>query len=174
MRESRKDATNTEQASDGMQDKLVSVRRTAKVVKGGRIFGFSAVMVTGDGQGRIGVGSGKAREVPIAINKAKEDARRNMVQIDLKGTTLQHPVKGRHGATRVLMLPAEQGTGIIAGSAMRAVFEVMGVKNVFGKSLGSTNPLNVVQATIKGLLAMSSPESVAAKRGKSVEDIVEE
>lgn len=169
MREAGVDTT-----SDGMQEKLVSVRRTAKVEKGGRQFAFSAAVVCGDGQGKIGFGSGKAREVPIAIQKATENARRNMSQIYLKGTTLQHPIRARFGATRVLMLPASEGTGVIAGSAMRAVFEVMGVENVFGKSVGSSNPLNVVRATIKGLQEMSSPEQAAAKRGKKVEEILED
>lgn len=163
-----------ETTSDGIQEKLVSVRRTSKVVKGGRIFGFSAVVVAGDGEGKIGVGSGKAREVPIAIQKATESARRNMLQVHLKGTTLQHPIKARHGATRVFMLPASEGTGVIAGSAMRAVFEVMGVHNVFGKCIGSSNPLNVVRATIKGLKDMSSPEQAAAKRGLNIKDILED
>lgn len=164
----------TETTSDGIQEKLVSVRRTSKVVKGGRIFGFSAVVVAGDGEGKIGVGAGKAREVPIAIQKATENARRNMLQVHLKGTTLQHPIKARHGATRVFMLPASEGTGVIAGSAMRAVFEVMGVQNVFGKCIGSSNPLNVVRATINGLKSMSSPERAAAKRGLNIKDILEE
>lgn len=163
-----------ETTSDGIQEKLVSVRRTSKVVKGGRIFGFSAVVVAGDGEGKIGVGSGKAREVPIAIQKATENARRNMLQVHLKGTTLQHPIKARHGATRIFMLPASEGTGVIAGSAMRAVFEVMGVHNVFGKCIGSSNPLNVVRATIKGLKDMSSPEQAAAKRGLNIKDILED
>lgn len=166
--------TGTDTISDGMQEKLVSVRRTAKVEKGGRRFGFSVVVVAGDGEGKIGFGCGKAREVPIAIQKATENARRNMVQIYLKETTLQHPIKAQHGATRVLMLPASEGTGIIAGSAMRAVFEVMGVQNVFGKSIGATSPLNVVRATIKGLMNMTSPEQAAAKRGKTVEEILED
>lgn len=162
---------NTE--SDGYQQKLISVRRTAKVVKGGRQFGFSALVVTGDGEGRIGFGTGKAKEVPAAIQKANEAARRNMVQIHLKNKTLQHAIVSRHGASRVKMLPASEGTGVIAGNAMRAVFEVMGVKNILAKSIGSTNPINVVRATIRGLREMSSPEYVAAKRGKSIEEILE-
>lgn len=163
----------TDTTTDGIVEKLVAVNRTAKVVKGGRIFGFSALVVAGDGQGKVGFGRGKAREVPIAIQKATEDARRNMVQVQLKGNTLQHAINARHGASRVLILPASEGTGIIAGSAMRAVFEVMGVANVLAKSIGSTNPVNVVQATIKGLKNMATPESVAAKRGKAVQDILE-
>ena len=155
--------------TDGMLEKLVSVRRTAKVVKGGRIFGFAALVVVGDGKGRVGIGRGKAREVPAAIQKARQDARRRMVRVELTNHTLFHKVEGRHGASRVIMLPAGAGTGIIAGGAMRAVFEVVGVQNVLSKCLGSTNPVNVVWATIKGLAAMSSPDSIAAKRGKTVE-----
>ena len=135
---------------------------------------FSALVVTGDGEGRVGYGRGKALEVPVAIQKASEAARRNMVQINLKGNTLQHPIKARHGASKVIMLPASEGTGVIAGNAMRAVFEVMGVENVLAKCIGSTNPINVVQATIKGLMDMSNPEAVAAKRGKTVEEILED
>lgn len=165
-------ATDSSTVTDGIVDKLVHVRRTAKVVKGGRVFGFSALVVAGDGQGKIGFGQGKAKEVPIAIQKATEAARRNMVQAHLSGTTLHHPVKSSHGASRVLMLPAAEGTGVIAGGAMRAVFEVMGIDNVLAKNIGSTNPINVVRATIKGLTGMLTPESVAAKRGKSVEELV--
>jgi small subunit ribosomal protein S5 len=159
--------------SDGYQQKLISVRRTAKVVKGGRQFGFSALVVTGDGEGRIGFGTGKAKEVPAAIQKANEAARRNMVQIHLKNKTLQHAIVSRHGASRVKMLPASEGTGVIAGNAMRAIFEVMGVENILAKCIGSTNPINVVRATIRGLRDMSSPEQVAAKRGKSVAEILD-
>jgi len=161
-----------EQVSDGYIEKLVSVDRTAKVVKGGRVFGFSALVVTGDGEGKIGYGRGKAREVPIAIQKATEAARRNMLYIQLKGSTLQHKIVARHGASKVLMLPASEGTGVIAGNAMRAVFEVIGVHDVLAKCLGSNNPINVVQATIKGLKKMATPESVAAKRGKTVQEII--
>lgn len=163
-----------ETVSDGILEKLVAVNRTAKVVKGGRIFGFSALVVVGNGKGKLGFGRGKAREVPAAIQKAMESARRNMVQIELKGTTLQHQIVSRHGASKVLMKPASEGTGIIAGNAMRAVFEVMGIKNVLAKCLGSTNPVNVVRATIKGLTSMASPEAIAEKRGKRVEDITEQ
>lgn len=159
--------------SDGILEKLVAVARTAKVVKGGRIFGFSALVVVGDGQGRIGFGRGKGREVPAAIQKATEAARRNMIYVQLKGATIQHRIIGRHGASKVLMLPASKGTGVIAGRAMRAVFEVMGVQNVFAKCIGSSNPVNVVRATIDGLKKMASPESTAAKRGKTVEEIME-
>lgn len=159
-------------ATDGISDKLVSVRRTTKVVKGGRVFGFSALVVVGDSQGKIGYGLGKAKEVPIAIQKATDSARRNMVQIPLSGTTLYHPVTSRHGASKILLIPASDGTGIIAGGAARAVFEVMGVKNVFAKNVGSTNPVNVVRAVVKGLQSMLTPELVAKKRGKSVKAIL--
>lgn len=157
--------------NEGLQEKLVQVNRVAKVVKGGRLFGFTALTVVGDGQGKVGYGRGKAREVPAAIQKALEAARRNMIQVDLQGHTLQHPIKARHGASKVYMQPASEGTGVIAGGAMRAVLEVAGVQNVLAKCYGSTNPVNVVQATFKGLRDMVSPESVAAKRGKTVEEI---
>lgn len=158
--------------TDGIIDKLVNVRRTAKVVKGGRVFGFSALVVVGDGQGKIGFGQGKAKEVPVAIQKATEAARRNMVQVQLNGTTLYHEIKARHGASKVLLLPASEGTGVIAGGAMRAVFEVMGVHNILAKNVGSTNPINVVRATIKGLTSMLTPELAAKKRGKSVKELL--
>lgn len=158
--------------TDGIQEKLVAVNRTAKVVKGGRIFGFSAIVVVGDGNGRIGFGRGKAREVPNAIQKAMESARRNMCRVELKNHTLLHQVTARHGATRVLMRPASEGTGIIAGNAMRAVFEVLGVKNVLSKCIGSSNPVNVVRATIKGLTSMASAATIAEKRGKTAEEIL--
>ena len=158
--------------SDGLQEKLVQVNRVAKVVKGGRIFGFTALAVVGDGNGKVGFGRGKAREVPIAIQKAMEAARRNTIQIDLDGDTIQYAVKARHGASKIYMQPASQGTGVIAGGAMRAVLEVAGVHNVLAKCYGSTNPVNVVRATVNGLAATTSPERVAAKRGKSVDDIL--
>ncbi|MBA6421393.1 30S ribosomal protein S5 [Pseudomonas neustonica] len=157
---------------EGYIEKLVQVNRVAKVVKGGRIFAFTALTVVGDGKGRVGFGRGKAREVPAAIQKAMEAARRNMIQVDLNGTTLQYAVRAAHGASKVFMQPASEGTGVIAGGAMRAVLEAAGVHNVLAKCYGSTNPVNVVQATYKGLKSMQSPESVAAKRGKTVEDIV--
>lgn len=160
------------QNDEGLIEKLVQVNRVAKVVKGGRIFGFTALTVVGDGKGKVGFGRGKAREVPIAIQKAMEAARRNMINVDLDGDTLQYPVKARHGASKVYMQPASQGTGVIAGGAMRAVLEVAGVHNVLAKCYGSTNPVNVVRATFKGLRDMRSPEDIAAKRGKSVEDIL--
>lgn len=155
-----------------LQEKLVQVNRVAKVVKGGRIFGFTALTVVGDGKGKVGFGRGKAREVPTAIQKAMEQAKRNMITVQLDGDTLQYPVKARHGASKVYMQPASQGTGIIAGGAMRAVLEIVGVHNVLAKCYGSTNPVNVVRATVNGLREMRSPEQVAAKRGKSVEEIL--
>jgi small subunit ribosomal protein S5 len=158
--------------SDGMQEKLVAVSRNAKVVKGGRIFSFAAITVVGDGNGRIGIGRGKAREVPVAIQKALESARKNMTTVVLKEGTLHTQVLGRHGATRVFMKPASEGTGIIAGGAMRAVFEVLGVKNVLAKIVGSTNPINVVRATLQALLQLNTPEHIASKRGKTVEEIL--
>jgi len=157
--------------SDGFQEKLVAVNRHAKVVKGGRIFSFSAVVVVGDGQGRIGIGRGSAREVPVAIQKAMEKARRNMLRIELNGNTLYHEIVVHLGATKIFMKPASEGTGIIAGGAMRAVFEVLGVKNVLAKTVGSSNPVNVLRATIKGLTKMTSPELIAEKRGKTVSEI---
>jgi small subunit ribosomal protein S5 len=159
--------------SDGLIEKLVGIRRVAKVVKGGRVFGFSALTVVGDGEGRVGFGQGKAREVPVAIQKAMDEARRNMQTVTLNGHTLQHALTSRHGAAKVYMQPASDGTGVIAGGAMRAVFDVVGVHNVLAKSIGSTNPLNVVRATIIGLTDMNNPEAVAAKRGKSVAEIME-
>jgi len=165
---------NEEQQQVGeLQEKLVQVNRVAKVVKGGRIFGFTALTVVGDGKGKVGFGRGKAREVPAAIQKAMDQARRNMITVDLDGHTLQYPVRARHGASKIYMQPASEGTGIIAGGAMRAVLEIAGVQNVLAKCYGSTNPVNVVRATIKGLLNMRAPEDIAAKRGKSVTDILE-
>ena len=163
-----------ETESDDKLEKLVAVNRTAKVVKGGRIFGFSALVVVGDGKGRVGIGRGKAREVPVAIKKAMEDARRSMVAVTLHGNTIRHEIVGRHGASRVFMKPASEGTGIIAGSAMRAVCEVIGVENILTKVIGSTNPVNVVRAALNGLTNMASPEAIAAKRGKKIADILEE
>ena len=157
---------------EGYIEKLVQVNRVAKTVKGGRIFTFTALSVVGDGKGRVGFGRGKSREVPAAIQKAMEAARRNMIQVDLNGVTLQYPIKAVHGASRIFMQPASEGTGIIAGGAMRAVLEVAGVQDVLAKCYGSTNPVNVVYATFKGLKTMQSPDSVAAKRGKSVEEIL--
>ena len=163
---------NIEKTAGDLQEKLVQVNRVAKVVKGGRIFGFTALTVVGDGKGRIGFGRGKAREVPVAIQKAMEQARRNMVNVQLDGTTLQYPVRAAHGASKVFMQPASEGTGIIAGGAMRSVLELAGVQNVLAKCYGSTNPVNVVRATVKGLAAMKAPEDIAAKRGKTVDEIL--
>ena len=162
---------NYNQSSDGYIEKLVAINRVAKVVKGGRQFGFTALTVVGDGNGRVGLGYGKAREVPLAIQKAMEKARRDMKQVNLNDGTLQYALKGRHGAARVYMQPASEGTGIIAGGAMRAVFEAVGVHNVLAKIIGTNNPINVVRATINGLTGMQNPESVAAKRGKPVSEI---
>lgn len=163
---------NTETAAtDGLQEKLVSVNRVAKVVKGGRIFSFTALTVVGDGNGKVGIGYGKAREVPAAIQKAMEKARKNMVTVSLNDGTLQYPITARHGAAKIFMKPASEGTGVIAGGAMRAVLEVVGVRNVLAKCIGSRNPINVLRATVNGLKAIQSPEAIAAKRGKSVEDI---
>jgi small subunit ribosomal protein S5 len=160
-----------EERSDGLREKMVAINRVTKVVKGGRVLGFAALTVVGDGDGRIGMGKGKAREVPVAVQKAMEEARRKMVKVSLKHGTLQHEVIGHHGSSRVFMKPASDGTGIIAGGPMRAVFEVMGVQNVLAKCLGSTNPYNVVRATINGLTKMNTPADIAAKRGKTVQEI---
>ncbi len=157
---------------EGLVEKLVQVNRVAKVVQGGRIFAFTALTVVGDGKGRVGFGRGKAREVPAAIQKAMEAARRNMINVDLAGSTLHYPITARHGASKIYMQPASEGTGIIAGGTMRALLEAAGVHNVLAKCYGSTNPVNVVRATFKGLQSMGSPDTVAEKRGKSVADIV--
>ena len=158
--------------SDGMIEKLVSVGRVSKTVKGGRIFSFTALTVVGDGNGRVGFGYGKAREVPVAVQKSMEKARRNMIDVALNNGTLQYDVKGIHGAAHVFMKPASEGTGLIAGGAMRAVFEAVGVRNVLAKCNGTRNQMNMIRATINGLREMNSPERVAAKRGKRVEDIL--
>ena len=157
---------------DELVEKLVAINRVAKVVKGGRQFGFTALTVVGDGKGRVGLGRGKAREVPAAIQKAMANARKNMISVAPKGGTLQYAMMARHGAAKVYMQPASEGTGIIAGGPMRAVFEVLGVRDVLAKCIGSPNPINVIRATVKGLAGMSSPEQIAAKRGLSVEQIV--
>lgn len=158
---------------DGLQEHLISVRRVAKVVKGGRIFGFSALTVVGDGKGRVGMGRGKAREVPLAVQKAMEAARKDLARVQLKERTLYYPVVARHGGAKVILRPASEGTGIIAGGTMRAVFEAVGVHDVLAKCIGSTNPVNVVRATMKALRAANSPEQVANKRGKTIEEITE-
>lgn len=173
QRESRGRDRNREreEIDDGMIEKLVAVNRVSKTVKGGRQFTFTALTVVGDGAGKVGFGYGKAREVPVAIQKSMEYARKAMVSVDLNNGTLWHPVKAGHGAARVYMQPASEGTGVIAGGAMRAVLEAVGVKNVLAKAVGSRNPINLVRATVRGLAAMNSPEKIAAKRGKSVEEI---
>ena len=160
-----------EERSDGLREKMIAINRVTKVVKGGRVMGFAALVVVGDGDGRVGMGKGKAREVPVSVQKAMDEARRKLVKINLKNGTLHHAVTGRHGSARVYMQPASDGTGIIAGGPMRAIFEVMGVTNVLAKIIGSTNPYNVVRATLNGLQAMNTPSDIAAKRGKTVEEI---
>jgi small subunit ribosomal protein S5 len=156
---------------DGLKEKMIAVNRVTKVVKGGRILGFAALTVVGDGDGRIGMGKGKAREVPVAVQKAMEQARRNMVKVALKNGTIHHNLRGEHGSAKVLMAPAKAGDGIIAGGPMRAVFEVMGITDIVAKSLGSTNPYNMVRATLDALKHSSTPAEIAAKRGKTVEEI---
>lgn len=163
--------TTDNESSDGLLEKLVAVNRVAKVVKGGRQFGFTALTVVGDGNGRVGIGYGKAREVPAAISKAMDRARRNMVKVSLNAGTLWYPTNGVHGAAKVYMQPASEGTGVIAGGAMRAVFEVVGIQNVLAKAFGSRNPINLVRATIKGLARMAAPADYAAKRGKRLEQL---
>ncbi len=156
---------------DGLKEKMIAVNRVTKVVKGGRILGFAALTVVGDGDGRIGMGKGKAREVPVAVQKAMEQARRNMIKVALKNGTIHHNLRGEHGSAKVLMAPAKAGDGIIAGGPMRAVFEVMGITDIVAKSLGSTNPYNMVRATLDALKHSSTAAEIAAKRGKSVEEI---
>ena len=156
----------------GLQEKLVSVRRVAKVVKGGRQFGFTALTVVGDGQGKVGYGLSKAREVPVAIQKSMEQARRSLRSVSLNGDTLNYPIMASTGAAKVYMQPASEGTGIIAGGPMRAVFEVVGIHNVLAKCIGTNNPINVVRATINSLAGMTDAKRVAAKRGKTVEEII--
>jgi small subunit ribosomal protein S5 len=166
-------AREQQQQGDDLIEKLVNVNRVVKVVKGGRQFSFTALAVVGDGDGKVGFGYGKAREVPLAIQKAMERARRDMVRVSLNKGTLWHPIKAAHSGSRVYMQPASDGTGVIAGGAMRAVFEAVGVSNVLAKSVGSNNPINLVRATMKGLQAMMSPEFVAIKRGKSIEEVLQ-
>ncbi len=167
-----KRAQASDERDDGLKEKMVAINRVTKVVKGGRILGFAALTVVGDGDGAIGMGKGKSREVPVAVQKAMDEARRKMRKVSLKNGTLQHTVMGKHGAASVLMQPAPAGTGILAGGPMRAVFEVMGVTDVICKCIGSANPYNVVRATINGLMAINTPAEIAAKRGKSVEEIL--
>ena len=157
--------------ADEFQEKLVAVNRVAKVVKGGRQFGFTALTVVGDGNGRVGFGYGKAREVPVAIQKAMQQARKNLVNVPLRNSTLHFAIVGRHGTSKVFMQPAADGTGVIAGGSMRAVFECAGVRNVLAKSYGSRNPNNVVRATMNALATAPAPEQIAAKRGKRIADI---
>ena len=161
----------TEANEDGLKEKMIAVNRVTKVVKGGRTLSFAALTVVGDGDGRIGMGKGKAKEVPVAVQKAMEAARRNMFKVQLRSGSVQHNVSGQHGAAKVLMAPAKPGDGIIAGGPMRAVFEVMGITDIVAKSLGSTNPYNMVRATLDALKRSTTPAEIAAKRGKSVEDI---
>ena len=163
----------SEKSTDGMREKMIAINRVTKVVKGGRILGFAALTVVGDGNGAVGMGKGKAKEVPVAVQKAMEEARRRMVRVSLKNGTLHHAVEGSHGATKVFMQPAADGTGIIAGGPMRAVFEVVGVTNILAKCHGSTNPYNLVRATLNALEATSTPSEIAAKRGLTVEQMLE-
>jgi small subunit ribosomal protein S5 len=160
-----------EDKGDGLIEKMIAVNRVTKVVKGGRIMGFAALTVVGDGDGRVGMGKGKSKEVPVAVQKAMDESRRKLSKVNLKNGTLHHAVIGRHGAAKVFMMPASDGTGIIAGGAMRAVFEAVGIRNVLAKCMGSNNPYNVVRATLNGLQSLNAPSEIAAKRGKSVEDI---
>ena len=165
-------AAKKDAPEDGLREKMIAINRVTKVVKGGRILGFAALSVVGDGDGKVGMGKGKAREVPVSVQKSMDEARRNLVKAPLKDGTVHHAVNGSHGAAKVMLLPASKGTGIIAGGAMRAVLELAGVQDVLAKCYGSTNPVNVVRATFKALEAMQSPDDVAAKRGKSVEEIL--
>ena len=160
------------QSGGDFKEKLITVNRVSKTVKGGKQFAFTALTVVGDGAGRVGFGYGKAREVPAAIAKAMEQAKRSMITVALRGTTVQHEIWGTHGASRVFMRPAADGTGVIAGGAMRAVFEVAGVQNVLSKSFGSRNSINMVRATIDALKKMNQPSDIAAKRGKTLEEIL--
>src|SRR5512132_3403804 len=165
--------SQSEKSTDGLREKMIAINRVTKVVKGGRILGFAALTVVGDGNGAVGMGKGKAKEVPVAVQKAMESARRKMIKVSLKNGTLHHAVEGRHGATKVFMQPASEGTGIIAGGPMRAVCEVVGVTNVLAKCHGSTNPYNLVRATLNALENLNSPAEIAAKRGMTVEQLME-
>lgn len=164
--------TPNEERDDGLREKMIAVNRVTKVVKGGRILGFAALTVVGDGDGRVGMGKGKSREVPVAVQKAMEQARRGMIKIPLKHGSVQHTVVGKHGASVVFISPAADGTGVIAGGPMRAIFEVLGVRNVVAKSHGSTNPYNLVRATLNGLSKSTTASEIAAKRGKTIEEIL--
>jgi small subunit ribosomal protein S5 len=161
-----------EERDDGIREKMIAVNRVTKVVKGGRILGFAALTVVGDGDGRVGMGKGKSREVPVSVQKAMERARRTMEKVPLKSGTIHHTVHGRHGAAKVMLMPAAEGTGVIAGGPMRAIFDVMGIRNIVAKSHGSTNPYNMVRATLNALENLRTPGEIAAKRGKAVEEIL--
>lgn len=165
-------AVGADENSDDLHEKMVAINRVTKVVKGGRILGFAALTVVGDGDGSVGMGKGKSREVPIAVQKAMDEARRKMINVKLKDGTIYHPLIGSHGAAKVYMQPAPEGTGIIAGGPMRAIFEVMGMTNILAKCIGSTNPYNVVRATLNALNTMNTPAHIAAKRGKTVKEIL--
>jgi len=165
-------AIGTEESNDDLREKMVAINRVTKVVKGGRILGFAALTVVGDGDGGVGMGKGKSREVPVAVQKAMDEARRRMVKIKLINGTIYHPITASHGAAKIYMQPAPEGTGIIAGGPMRAIFEVMGMTNILAKCIGSTNPYNVVRATLKGLSQMNTPATIAAKRNKSIKEIM--
>ena len=161
-----------DERDDGLREKMVSVNRVTKVVKGGRILGFAALTVVGDGDGGVGMGKGKSREVPVAAQKAMDEARRRMTKVNLRQGSVHHSIIGRHGSARVLIQPAPEGTGVIAGGAMRAVFDVVGVTDIVAKAHGSTNPYNIVRATLNGLQRIRTPAEIAAKRGKTVEEIM--
>ena len=163
--------SNNDAPDDGLKEKMIAVNRVTKVVKGGRILGFAALTVVGDGEGRVGMGKGKSKEVPAAVQKAMEEARRNMIKVSLKNGSIHHQVMGQHGAANVMMAPAPKGTGIIAGGPMRAVFEVVGITDIVAKSHGSSNPYNMVRATLDALSVSTTPANVAAKRGKTVEEL---
>jgi len=166
-------SAGSDDRNDDLREKMVAINRVTKVVKGGRILGFAALTVVGDGEGSVGMGKGKSREVPVAVQKAMDEARRTMIKVKLKSGTIYHPIIGTHGAAKVYMQPAPEGTGIIAGGPMRAIFEVMGMNNILAKCIGSTNPYNVVRATLQGLSSMNTPAYIAAKRGKTVEEVLE-
>ena len=161
-----------EEQDDGIREKMIAVNRVTKVVKGGRILGFAALTVVGDGDGRIGMGKGKSREVPVSVQKARDQARRAMEKVPLRNGTIFHAVEGHHGASRVMLHPAPEGTGVIAGGPMRAIFDVMGIRNIVAKSHGSSNPYNMVRATLDALSKLRSPSEIAAKRGKTVEELI--
>ena len=161
-----------EEQDDGIREKMIAVNRVTKVVKGGRILGFAALTVVGDGDGRIGMGKGKSREVPVSVQKAMDQARRAMEKVPLRNGTIFHAVEGHHGASRVMLHPAPEGTGVIAGGPMRAIFDVMGIRNIVAKSHGSSNPYNMVRATLDALSKLRTPSEIAAKRGKTVEELI--